>query len=60
MKILQRGLMPGEKTYRTVCRSCMSHIEFEQREAEIVRDQRDGDYVTVKCPVCDKPINCAL
>lgn len=60
MKILQRGSLPGEKIYRAVCHSCMSHIEFEQREGKIVHDQRDGGYVTVDCPVCGKPINCAL
>lgn len=60
MEILRRGHLPGEKEYTPVCHHCFTQVKFRQSEGVISRDQRDGDYVTVQCPVCDRPINCAL
>jgi hypothetical protein len=52
MKIIERGQQPKQKLYTIRCRHCQSKFEFEQSEAKVVRDQRDGDYVQIACPVC--------
>ena len=52
MKILKRGIPPAEMIYRVKCRQCNSELEFARAEAQLTNDQRDGDYLTVICPVC--------
>lgn len=52
MKIIERGTMPGDRDWQATCTHCRTRFEFKQSEGEFHTDQRDGDYVTVKCPVC--------
>lgn len=52
MKILKRGTPPEKRPYQTTCRICKTEFEFEEREGSVVYDQRDGNYVQIKCPVC--------
>lgn len=52
MKIICQGVKPEEKVYRSKCRSCQSIFEYEAKEAEYVIDDRTGDYLKIKCPVC--------
>lgn len=54
MKVIKKGNLPENKTYRVICSYCKSELEFEQREGKITYDQREGDYITVTCPVCQK------
>lgn len=60
MKIIRRGQPPEQKTYFATCNHCKTEIEFERSEARYVSDQRDGDFLEVKCPVCSKPITKAV
>jgi len=52
MKILKEGKLPQEKTYTATCRDCKTVFEFKQKEAKMNYDQRDGNYLSVNCPVC--------
>ena len=52
MKIIERGQHPKQKLYTVCCRQCQTKFEFERHEAEVTYDQRDGDFITVACPVC--------
>lgn len=56
MEILERGKLPSEQVYVCTCGSCKSKLRFTQSEATVHYDQRDGDYVWVKCPVCSSTI----
>lgn len=60
MEILKKGTPPAEKEYEATCRNCGTEVRFKQHEGKVVYDQRDGDYITVKCSVCSRDINKAL
>lgn len=50
MNIIKAGKLPEEKQYQTTCDRCKTIFTFKQKEAEYVSDQRDGDFLKVKCP----------
>lgn len=54
MKIIKRGTIPSERRWEFTCRNCGTVFEIAQAEAKLVSDQRDGDYLAIDCPVCDK------
>ena len=60
MKIISKGTIPKDRVYRVSCDSCSSKIEFIQGEGKIVYDQRDGNYISINCPVCTALITVAL
>lgn len=52
IEVLERGVIPGDKTYEARCTSCKSLLRFRQDDARYYPDQRDGDSLQVDCPVC--------
>lgn len=50
MKIIKSGILPQEKEYECICKNCRCVFKFQKKEAEEYFDQRDGDYLVVKCP----------
>jgi DNA-directed RNA polymerase subunit RPC12/RpoP len=60
MEILIRGTSPKEKTYDGTCLTCRTTVRFLAVEGKVTRDQRDGDYISVVCPVCGGKIHSAL
>jgi len=44
--------MPKEKKCQWTCTNCGAVIEARQKEGKVVCDQRDGNYVTFRCPEC--------
>ncbi len=56
MKIISKGRKPEEKEYRVTCDDCDTVFEFKKREAQYVSDQRDGDALKIKCPVCNRMV----
>lgn len=58
MRIIKQGNLPEDRPYQTVCRNCNTEFEFLQKEAELVFDQRDGNFLKIKCPVCSN--KCAV
>lgn len=57
MRVIKRGTPPSDRPYLVECRTCKSEIEFLRIEAKFTPDQRDGDYLTIKCPVCHDEIH---
>lgn len=51
MEILSVGKLPSEKEYTTTCGSCHTRFKFKRGEASYHSDQRDGDYLLIRCPL---------
>lgn len=60
MKIIEQGQIPEEKTYQCTCRNCKTVFEFKKYEARYVSDQRDGDFLTISCPICGREANVSV
>jgi hypothetical protein len=54
MKIIERGIIPGDREWRAMCGSCKTRFEFTEKEGQVHDDQRDGRYIVIGCPVCSK------
>lgn len=52
MRIICQGSPPANIKYQFNCQNCSTVFEAEQREGEMVYDQRDGNFVKFNCPVC--------
>lgn len=57
IEILERGTPPGEKSYEATCAGCQSKLKFLRGDGMLTNDWRDGDYLTVICPVCNSPVH---
>lgn len=51
MEIIEEGRLPEDKVYEGRCYHCNTRARFKRSEGKLVYDQRDGDYVEVKCPL---------
>lgn len=60
IEIIQRGTLPGERQHQTRCGACQTIFSFGETDARRISDQRDGDYLTLPCPVCQRPVNKAV
>lgn len=60
MKIIKRGKVPGKREHTGTCHNCGTVVRFRQEEGKVTHDQRDGDFVTVTCPVCGNQIHSDL
>lgn len=57
MKIIKQGVI--SKTIRKfTCSNCGSIFECDKDEYNTFHSRIDGDYCSVKCPVCKKPCYC--
>lgn len=56
MKIISKGTDPATVPLYATCNKCKTQIEFLPHEAKFRSDQRDGDYYTITCPVCQAAI----
>lgn len=52
MKVIKAGKDAQSMVYRGTCYRCSAEVEFERREAQLIHDQRDGDFLQVMCPWC--------
>jgi RNase P subunit RPR2 len=59
VEVVIKGNAPEDRIYRATCGHCSSLLQFKQSEATFTSDQRDGDYVSVSCPVCNSSVNVA-
>jgi hypothetical protein len=60
MRIIKEGIDPLEMIYRATCTYCKTEIEFARKEANVTYDQREGDWLSVQCPLCKNSINCSI
>ena len=60
VKIIQRGTLPSEREYQSMCRKCGTVFEWVAAEGTVHSDQRDGDYITIGCPLCGETVTTAV
>ena len=53
MKILKKGKVPADHTHIVTCKMCKTQFSFYRKEGTIVVEG-DGDYVRVRCPLCNE------
>lgn len=60
IQVVEQGQIPAERPYAGTCDCCKTKIECLREDGRIVhsRDQRDPDYIAVKCPLCKNDISC--
>lgn len=56
-EILVMGKLPGENKHRARCKYCGTVFRFLRSEATYESDQRDGDYLAIKCPLCKTSVS---
>lgn len=56
IKIIKRGQKPENKIYQGECYRCKTVVEFPMGAAKYNSDQREGDFLSVVCPVCSHQI----
>lgn len=56
MRIIKPGIIDGDKIEQATCTKCKCEFEFARNEAELIYDQRDGDYRVIGCPTCGKEV----
>lgn len=52
VEIIERGQLPSETVYDATCGNCRTKIRFKRGDAKYFFDQRDGDFLSIACPVC--------
>ena len=60
MKAIKEGMIPGNIVHRASCNQCKTVVEFLRSEGRISYDQRDGDFITIVCPLCRDDIHADL
>lgn len=51
VQIISRGIAERNQTREATCIRCRTKFSFEQWEAKYNNDQRDGDYLSIGCPL---------
>jgi len=51
VEIIRKGQLPSEKVYEASCGHCHTRFRFKQGEADYNSDPRDGDYLSIRCPL---------
>lgn len=57
MKIVKRGTPPEEHIWKGTCLTCSTVAEATGKEVAVHFDQREGQWATANCPVCNKQMN---
>jgi RNase P subunit RPR2 len=57
IEVIERGELPEDRPYEATCNRCRSKLRFLRGDAQFTADQRDGDFLTVKCPVCGESVH---
>ncbi len=52
VEIIKQGVNPADRLYVAECLYCGTVFSFTAAEAQHVTDQRDGDYLKIRCPHC--------
>ena len=60
MEIIKRGSLPAEREHQSICTNCGTIFKFKQGEARFHDDQRDGAYLAIACPVCQRTVTKAV
>jgi ribosomal protein S27E len=60
VEVITRRTPPNDRVYEVTCTTCKSDLRFKRQEGELLRDQRDGDFLEIKCPVCEDRVTCGV
>jgi len=60
MEIIKKGKLPDDIAYKGECHYCGTIVRFKRSEGHVVYDQRDGNSVSVCCPLCHNNIYVSL
>jgi len=55
--ITKQGTPPSKRPYNGTCGYCKTQYKCLQEDGDVIFDQRDGDFLRIKCPSCGKPAN---
>ena len=53
IQVLKVGVLPTEVKYHFMCGNCKTEF-VATREDGLLVDDRDGAFLSVKCPTCDR------
>lgn len=56
VEIIKAGKKPEDKVITTTCKHCATKFRFKVSEARMSFDQRDGDALVIKCPLCSQSV----
>lgn len=56
VRILVPGRVPEEAPMDAKCGHCGCQFQFTAQDAKRVSDQRDGDFWSIACPTCRRPV----
>lgn len=57
IEIIRRGHLPENDRFEAQCHNCHTQIAFLRSDGKLTFDQRDGDFLTVDCPHCHRPVH---
>ncbi len=57
IKVVSPGILPSDIKYDAVCTHCKCRFEFTGADGKITSDQRDGAFITVPCPTCNRTVS---
>lgn len=57
IKTITKGQKPEDRVCRGTCNNCHSVIECLASDARDIFDKRDGNYLQLKCPECQRPMS---
>lgn len=60
VKIIRQGKNPKDIEREGECNNCHTVFTFTRADAEIVYDQRDGDFLRIACPFCKNDVTTGI
>lgn len=57
IEITKRGELPEEIKYAFKCRKCGTEFTATRLDGKVTYDKRDGNFLTVTCPLCNDPVH---
>lgn len=51
VEIIKAGELPSEKIYKATCNHCHTIFSFQEKDASLKFDQKEGDYMVISCPL---------
>lgn len=56
MEIIEKGIIPEERTVFAKCHNCKTKFSFLEGEGKKHSDQREGTWFEIGCPLCFKRV----
>lgn len=56
VRVTKKGKLPGEGLRKGTCTYCSTEVEFKASAGTYSPDRRDGNAMSVPCPLCKRDI----